>query len=172
MKNSIKQKFKFYNFDNLASFNEENDFTIKFADENATRYCDTYYGGSLSQYEKIEKRILKYAGVLYDQFICDNSVAVRYHGAWVVNPEVSPELHVQLSKSNMLQDCEISLNNKEMFLLLAKSALRYNTFCQFLFVKSRLILTITDHLDMFVSTTDQSIASRVYQLYEMYYLGV
>ena len=165
----LKNKFSFYNFKNFESVNKENDMVIKFSKNKITRYCDLILGGNPKEYEHLENDLLQLLNSFFDTLSTKDAVAIKYADTWVVDKKESSDLYLFLHKRKLDRKKFLYLqDNKQLFLLLSKSTLRYNTFCQFLFPENELVLTVTDHLDIFVSTPILNTKNKVREVVEQY----
>ena len=149
------KQFNFYDFDNLYSINNK-DIKIQFSKyiENVT-YNDLSFCGNRKIFEQKGKMILALVKCILTQIRDDYCVLTKYHNCWIVNKRKSAQLYRVLKENNVKIKASKALmvhkNDSEMELFL-KAILKYNSFIQFLFSYEKIVMTITDHMDIFISS--------------------
>lgn len=80
---------------------------------------------------------------------------IRNYGTdWIVDKELSLELYEQFNEQGILNNSKQLLSIKKddrLISLLLDSIFQYNSFVQFIFKESGVIVSPSDHLDLFIS---------------------
>ena len=95
----------------------------------------------------------------------DSSILLRkYSSEWIKKKKISNELYQLLKRHKIKNKCDtlIVVNNLEIIRLFAQAILRYNSFVQFLFPTEIVIVSVTDHMDIFVSAKNNSVLQKVH----------
>ena len=78
----------------------------------------------------------------------------NYGDKWIRNKKIAPSLN-RILKENKISDdknCVLQITEKAEIAALVKSVLRYNTFASFFSPEKGIVLTPTDHLDIFIAS--------------------
>lgn len=102
-------------------------------------------------YEKEEKLVKLLCSII--EYFGKEVFVVNYVNKWIKDKRISPTLN-KLLKQYEVKDTDIilKLSEKKEWEQIAKSIIRYNTFAEFVTISKDIIITPTDHLDIFVST--------------------
>lgn len=78
-----------------------------------------------------------------------------YGDKWIKNKRISPQLNQLLNRNKVSDDnIVLELTDEQEIVAFVKSIFRYNTFASFFVPSKRMVLTPTDHLDIFISSKD------------------
>ena len=83
----------------------------------------------------------------------------NYGNQWMINKRKAPSLN-QILKDNKVFDCEsrvLKLTEEAEIVAFAKSIFRYNTFASFFNPGKGIVVTPTDHLDIFISLKNECV---------------
>lgn len=155
----ILKNFDFYSFDTLSS-HKNNSIVLTFNNYiDVATFSDIKYGGSEKDYIA-QKEILKTIIKEYiNSFDVEFLYLKKYSELWLINEEICKEL-VYYMKAN-----DINNNSKAMivlrqaeppFELFLDSLFMYNSFFQILLPEERIIVSPTDHMDIFLDGDDIS----------------
>lgn len=156
-KNQLKklsEHFKFYDFKNLSP-NNEYQFIVEFTYSiDVTTYSDIKYSSNdldfIYQMKIMKKFINRLFHVLPDSYC----MVRKYEKDWVVDRNLAEELSEYLSdhsvKNNFDQLLFLKKDDKAIDLLI-DSVFKYNSFIQFIFEDSAIVVSPSDHLDVFIS---------------------
>lgn len=150
----IRSMLRFYDFHTMNSISGY-DAVVRYKCPNPSRFGDVVIGNcSLETYEKLETVIMSFfiKGVqLLSEQIC---YIIKYDKSWVVDKRLCVSLATLLSNKQITDAYSGICVEKEskVIELFAKSCFRYNSFVQFAFPETQLIITPTDHLDIFFSS--------------------
>ncbi len=149
----LKNSIPFYDFEHLAIRGGAT-YVIKAPGEYAhIRYGDIALGNcTAADYREPEELLLSFFAVLLDTIDERECTIVRYEPQWVVRASHSPELSSALERNGINNDTYgITVDRHDpMVKEFATSAFRYNSFIQFLFPGRGIIITPTDHMDLFI----------------------
>lgn len=153
--NKIKKAFSFYDFDNYNSINGQ--ILIKFNDNvKVTRFDDIQFGGLPENFIK-QSNILKNVVVdLIDYLSTETIIIAKYQSKWIMNSNKSPELAEMFRTKGLRANFSgaISTNDKRILEYFTYSNFKYNSFTHFLIPNAKVIITPTDHLDLFIAASD------------------
>ena len=153
--NELNKQFLFYDFNTFrGSKNIQVDFSEDFG---VVRFGDLEYGANLNDYKTRENLLCKFLLRLIS--LWDRGLVLKkYEEKWVVNEELSKELYKELQKNHVEKNvAAISLDRTSPWIkLFIKAALKYNSFFQFLFPLEKIVLTVTDHMDIFISAENSA----------------
>lgn len=157
-KNMLLNKMSFYNFGSFnCIFGEEIIIELKKILGKA-RYCDVvYYRFNKSirkEYNVREKALLNVLSSLFHYFK-ENIVIVKYDEQWLNNKKVSKKLNKLLFQDGIGQEiAAIQTEDIDFAKLIGKSILKGNTFAFFVLLEAKLIITPTDHMDIFIASPE------------------
>ena len=154
----LSKSMPFYEYNNCRTINGYT-IHIKFnEDDEVVTYSDIKYGKDKNIFEYQKQLLLKFSQRLF-LAIPDPFVVVRkYSGNWYVNNLLSHELVDFLEKESIKNEdtaCLIVPKKAPQVKLFMESILKYNSFVDFSFVNHKVIITLTDHMDMFVSSHEK-----------------
>ncbi len=153
--NKIKESFSFYDFNNHNSANGQ--IIIRFNDDiDAIRFDDIQFGG-------LPENFIEQANILKDivldliEYLSTGTIIVaKYKYKWIMNKSKSPELaemfHTKGIRTNF--SGAINVNEKNILEYFTYSNFKYNSFTHFLIPNAKVIITPTDHLDLFITAND------------------
>lgn len=99
-------------------------------------------------------------GIILELFSNFQEVYIFNHGdKWINNRKIAPSLN-QILKDNKIFDgdsCVLKLTEEIEIVAFVKSILRYNTFASFFIPAKDIVVTPTDHLDIFIFSKDDYI---------------
>lgn len=153
--NEIKKDFTFYDFINHNSTNGQ--ILIKFNDNvDVTRFDDIQLGGLSENFIK-QANILK--GIVLDliDYLSTGTIVItKYQYKWIMNKSKSPALaeifHTKGLRANF--SGAISVNEKKILEDFTYSNFKYNSFTHFLIPNANVMITPTDHLDLFIAASN------------------
>lgn len=150
----LRAQLSFYDFEHFCSINNK-DIKIEFSShfKNLT-YNDLNYGDSREVYNKKEKLICELINSIFKVVKDDYCVITKYNDCWIVNKKKSSKLYRMLKNSNVKIKETVALlvdKNALEIELFIKSVLKYNSFVQFLFSNDKIVMSVTDHMDIFIS---------------------
>lgn len=149
----LKGRFPFYDFDDLAIIGGTT-YVIKAPDEyDYIRYGDIELGNcSVADYHKLEGILLDFFSILLDVIEERECTIIRYEPKWVIRASESPELSLMLNQNGINDDVYGITVDKDdaMVKEFVTSSFRYNSFVQVLFPRRKVIITPTDHMDLFL----------------------
>ena len=150
--NNIKKKIKFYNFDELCS-EDNTKLIVKFHNYiDTVTYSDLMLNNGCEMYEFKKKILIEFIKKIINKVSEDNCIIVKYNEKWVVNKEEAPELANILannSVTNKLKGGLLVNKNDKIVELFIESVFKYNSFIQIVFKDSKLIISPSDHMDIF-----------------------
>lgn len=150
----IDKFFDFYDFDQFQS-TVNHDVIIEFNKlyDNIT-YNDLNYGDN-REIRLRKESILKSLFFLIVNKCKETSCIIRkYNECWVANNRESKKLQKLLRENNVKNrntDAILTEKNTKEVDLFISSCLKYNSFVQFLLKEEKMVMTITDHMDLFIS---------------------
>lgn len=146
-------EFTFYDFEEFVSRNNY-DIKIQFKDEiSSIVYGDLSFDDNWNLYEKKENMIVELVDLIINR-LEENCIATKYNNRWVVDRKKSNRLFKMLKNNHVKMIATRGLllqNDTEEMSLFIKSILKYNSFVQFLLKDTKLVMTVTDHMDIFLS---------------------
>jgi hypothetical protein len=152
--NALKEKLNFYDFEEHNSKNGQ--IIIKFREDyDVVRYGDIQFGESLEDFMK-QANILKniFSGIInhFDESI----VIVKYQENWIIDDEENKDLSeiIQILGVNNDFAGTISVSDSRILIEFFDANLKYNSFTHFILPNIEIILTPTDHLDIFIVSRD------------------
>lgn len=154
---TIENKMTFYDFNDLST-RKESQLLVRFKKEvNATTYSDIQFNGNekhfYSQKQELKTFILK----LFNSFTDEDCVIRKYEVDWIIDKTLSSELFecfIMLGIQNSSNEAICVKKNDEIINLLLESVFRYNSFIQFLFEKAEVVVSPSDHLDVFIASNN------------------
>lgn len=149
----LLDEFTFYDFEEFVSRNNY-DIKIQFKDEiSSIVYGDLSFDDNWNLYEKKENMIVELVDLIINR-LEENCIATKYNNRWVVDRKKSNRLFKMLKNNHVKMIATRGLllqNDTEEMSLFIKSILKYNSFVQFLLKDTKLVMTVTDHMDIFLS---------------------
>lgn len=154
----LKKQLSFYDFDNCS---------VRFGSElclalnnnfGGIRYCDVqlyhYKKDIINKYYKCEKILLNILSGLFN-YLNNAMYIINYSDKWIKNKRISPQMNKLLIKNSINDKNKIFYINSSLDALsVSKSIFRYNTFAAFASIQKEIIITPTDHLDVFISSKE------------------
>lgn len=128
------------------------------------RFGDVAIGNcSLETYEKVESVLMSFFIKAVQNVSERMCYIMKYDESWMVDDKLCASLATLLGSKRITNtdSCIFVEKVSNMIDLFAKSCFRYNSFVQFIFPETPLILTPTDHLDIFFSSPSKE------KLYEL-----
>lgn len=154
----------FYDFQHLCSMNG---FNVKI--EFSTHYeCLTYndldYGSNIELFEQKQELILTLINFIFDLARDKDCLIKKYNECWILNKKKSKVLNKLLRKNNVKNKgtagiliCKTNYEIK----LFVRSILKYNSFVQFIFLKEEIVISVTDHMDIFISFANENFMQKL-----------
>lgn len=149
----MRSALSFYDFQEMSSINGM-DVVVRYKKPNLLRFGDVAMGNcSLGSYYQLEETIASFFfGVL--RFLSDKiCYIVKYNDKWVVDSDPCTALASLLDRKQVKNayNCIRTEKTSGIVELFASSCFRYNSFVQFIFPEMPIIISPTDHLDIFFS---------------------
>lgn len=153
----MKFQFNFYDFKELKS-KDDSDIIINFKDHiESTTYSDLqFYPTKSSIFKYKYKKYINLMNYIFYEIEDEYCIINKYNEKWVVDKELTSLYSVL--KTNQIHNSysgglKVYKKDKinEIFF---ESVLKYNSFIEFIFVDSRVIITPTDHMDVFFNTNN------------------
>lgn len=153
----IMRSMKFYNFDEMCTSNAE-EIVVKFADkEDVVTYSDLNFDGSLNIFEQQKRIIIQFVKLFLLSSNEETCVLKKYSSRWVKDPKLTKGLYDSLHhasiRSNYSGGIVVGTNSKELEWFI-ESVLKYNSFIQIILIEAQIIITPTDHMDVFFESID------------------
>jgi len=152
---NIENYLRFYDFEELSS-KQSRQLIIKFNNKvSPVTYSDLQFNGDKEEYENKEKILIEFLKKLFKQFGETHCVIRKYDEKWVVNKEILPKLTTALTRYSVSNTFNggILLEKDEILVdSFISSVLRYNSFVQFIFKTDEIVVSPTDHLDIFIAS--------------------
>ncbi len=149
----LKSSIPFYDFEHLAIRGGVT-YVIKAPEKYAhIRYGDIALGNcTAADYHELEELLLNFFSVLLDTIDERECTIVKYEPKWVVRASGSSKLFSALKKNGVNNDVHgITVDKHDpMVKEFAASSFRYNSFVQVVFPGRGIIITPTDHMDLFI----------------------
>ena len=158
-KNAISELNKQFDFYDFNAFRGHKNIQIVFAEDfGVVRFGDLEYGANLNDYQIRENLLCEFVLRSISHFLDRELVLKKYEEKWVVNKKLSQELYKELEKNHVDKNvAAISLDKDSPWIkLFIEAALKYNSFFEFLFPLEKIVLTLTDHMDIFISTENSA----------------
>ena len=158
------REMSFYNFNDLNS-NNNRKIVVKFQNKiNSITYSDLQFNEGVEIFEYKKNIIIEFIKKVLRVINEENCILRKYNERWVVNQEESKEL-VSIIKSNGINNNFngglLVHKNDQLVKLFIESVLRYNSFIQIIFSKSQIIISPSDHMDIFFEGSDINELKRV-----------
>lgn len=155
--NSVEERLNFYDFDELSSRNQRQ-LVVKFKDEvSPVTYSDLQFDGNRAEYEEKEKSLKRFLKSLFITIGEPYCIIKKYNEKWVVNAEISPELATTLDKYSVSKKYNGAMaieESSQLIELFIEAVLRYNSFVQFIFKEKEVVISPTDHMDIFIDSKE------------------
>lgn len=153
---NLEKIFDFYDFDNLCGRNDIRiTFNNNFPD---VRFGDLDYGADLKSYSVKENLICHFIFLLLNNVADCNLILKKYNEKWIVNKDKSAKLYerLKLLQVNNTKTEYITVDkNSDIIRLFVEAALHYNSFFEFLLPAERMVIAVTDHMDIFISAKSE-----------------
>lgn len=148
----IKNNMKFFDFNELNSYDNSN-IVIKFNKkiENIT-YSDILFGHDEKIFDFKKETLIEFTKKVIENVLEQECIILKYNEKWIVNKEKSYELFKVLDNfaiKNTFNGGILVDKNSEIVSLFIESVLKYNSFIELIFVDLKLIISPTDHMDIF-----------------------
>lgn len=155
--NYIKKKMKFYNFDELST-EDDSKIIVKFCDSvDSVTYSDLSFINGFEMYEYKKRILIDFIRKVLDKVSEENCIIIRYNEKWVVNKSEAAELVNYLNNSlvtNKLKGGLLVDKNNKIVELFIESVFKYNSFIQILLKDSKIIISPSDHMDIFFQSNN------------------
>jgi hypothetical protein len=153
----LKKEMSFYNFTTHVSKNKR--IQVKFNENvQVTRFGDLEYGGDITLFIN-QRNILQ--GFVLDliKILGGEVIVIKYNEKWIVNKELCDidlyNLIIKLGGNNNFNGGFELHNDQEISVFLIE-CFKYNSFPNFLLTKEKVIITPSDHMDLFISSSNMS----------------
>lgn len=150
--NYIKKMMKFYNFDELST-EDDSKIIVKFDDSvDSVTYSDLSFNNQFDLFEYKMRILIDFIKRILDKVSDKNCIIIKYNEKWVVNKTEVPELVKLLDNSlvtNKLKGGLLVDKNDKILELFLESVFKYNSFIQILLKDSKIIISPSDHMDIF-----------------------
>lgn len=148
----------FYDFQHFCSINGS-DVKIEFSNcLECFTYNDLNHDSNREVFERKERMILELINSIFNLTKDENCLIKKYSESWIVNKKKSIRLYQILRNNNVKNKRTAAIlvdkNNYEIELFV-KSVLKYNSFVQFIFLEDKMVISVTDHMDIFISFTNK-----------------
>lgn len=148
----LKGEFPFYDFEDLTMI-EGITYAVKAPDKYShMRYGDVKLGNcSAADYYELEKSLLDFLSIVLDTIDEKTCTIIRYEPKWVVRVSESSELSLLLREGGIGSDVYGITTDKHDVVVkqFITASFQYNSFIQILFPGRKVIITPTDHMDLF-----------------------
>lgn len=155
---NICSKLNFYDFQQFCSIDGDN-VKIEFSNHfEYLTYSDLNYGSNREIFERKQKLICELMNSIFRLVQDNNCFIIKYNERWIVNKRKSIRLYKILRKNNIKnkRSAAVSVEKYDYEIeLFIRSVLKYNSFVQFIFLKDNMIISVTDHIDIFISFIDK-----------------
>lgn len=151
--NNLFRNFSFYNFENLHG-SASKEVIIEFSENrNNITFNDLNYNDNREICTQKGEILCNLVHLILSKCIDDYCVIRKYNECWVMNNRKSKRLYKMLKQNNIknrsTKALSIEKRSKELDLFIF-SALKYNSYIQFLLKDEQIVITISDHMDIFV----------------------
>lgn len=150
----ILSNLRFYDFQAMNSIIGI-DLVVRYKCPDLLRFGDITIGNcSLESYEKVEEQLMTFFVKLVRAIPDEICYVTKYDEKWVVDNKLCAPL-ANLLASKRITNAYNAIRagkNSNIIELFARSCFRYNSFVQFVFPETQLIISPTDHLDIFCSS--------------------
>jgi len=150
----IEKNLSFYDFKNLDA---KNQLLIKLSDEiDITRYDDVQFGGSIENFIYLSN-VLKLIIMDLIQYLFQEPVILsKYQNNWIIDRNKNIELYkfLKLEKIRNNYSGALCINDNIILKEFIDANFKFNSFVQFIFPNSKIIITPTDHLDIFIASSN------------------
>lgn len=111
-------------------------------------------------------KLSAFIACIIDSIPDDQCYIVRYDDCWTANDSVMPDLHIALEHNNISNINKAIVGKKcsKLVSIFVKSCLRYNSFIQIVFPRSQVIISPSDHLDVFIAYHSDAMGISLKQL--------
>ena len=153
----VMKLFEFYDFNEMSSISGKQ-VLIKFnhsVDE--IIYSDLQFGGDKLLYDKKEKKMCELLEELFSEFKDTSCLIRKYERKWIVDKTLSKELYLTLKANNIENHFDgmiVVKKDDKAIMQFFESIYKYNSFVQFLFPEERMVISPTDHMDVFIAAED------------------
>jgi len=155
--NKIKENMKFYDFDELSS-DDDKKIVVKFNDSvDKVTYSDLTFFNGREMYEYKKKILIEFIRKILDTVSENNCIIIKYNEKWIVNKKESLELASILNNrliTNKLKGGILVAKNDRIVELFIESVFKYNSFIQIVCQDSKLIISPSDHMDIFFQSNN------------------
>lgn|SRR5574337_575037 len=151
---ALGNELAFYDFKTLSP-NNDYQFIVQFTDNiEVTTYSDIEYSGNEFDFTYQMETLKCFINQLF-KYLPEDYCLIRNYGTdWIVDKELSLELYEHFNEQGILNNSKQLLSIKKddrLISLLLDSIFQYNSFVQFIFKESGVIVSPSDHLDLFIS---------------------
>lgn len=154
----LKNELDFYNFKQFET-NNKSKIVVKFNNDfDPITYSDmVLYEEKKEVFENKKNILIKFIDAILKYIENDKCFLLKYNEKWVVTRSKSNELSYYLKDNHIRnnQNCGIEINKDDKLLtLFLDSVFKYNSFIQIIFKTPKIIITPTDHMDVFFDAPD------------------
>lgn len=116
--------------------------------------------------KRLLNKLSAFIACIIDSIPDDQCYIVRYDDCWTANDSVMPDLHIALEHNNISNINKAIVGKKcsKLVSIFVKSCLRYNSFIQIVFPRSQVIISPSDHLDVFIAYHSDAMGISLKQL--------
>lgn len=149
---TLKKKFPFFDFEDLV-FKGKNHVKIQFDNRIKTvLYEDVVNGGNKKKYKKQRNAVIELIQLIFSKLPEEYCIILKYGDRWVGNKRANKALHWILKCNNVKKTARALRISKhtdtpEWFL---KSALKGNSFVQFVFEDTKMVFVVTELMEIYV----------------------
>ncbi len=157
--NYIKKKMNFYDFNELSSW-DNSKIVVKFHDfVDSVTYSDISFNNGFEMCEYKMKILIEFIRKILDKVSEENCIIIKYNEKWVVNKAEAPELVNILNNNLVTNKLKGGLyvdKDDRIIELFIESVFKYNSFIQIVFKDSKIIISPSDHMDIFFQSNNIS----------------
>lgn len=159
----IEKELEFYDFKELSP-KKQKQWLVRFKDSvDEITYSDLQFGGDENKYKEKEKILLELLHELFMSFEDEYCIIKNSEERWVMDTLLSDELKCILENNQILKGFTSAIfvkKNHRIVKLFAESVFRYNSFVQFIFRDERIVISPSDHLDIFIASDNLKVLEK------------
>lgn len=150
--NVLKKDFLFYDFINQEN-KKQKSFVITFKEENSiVTYSDLQYGKAYDTFNFQMQILAKLILTILNDLNEVSVIITRYNESWIVNKTSSIQLSELLHQNEIRNNYSGAIETRigdDIFKCFLESVFKYNSFINILLPSSKIVITPTDHMDIF-----------------------
>lgn len=157
---TIEKQMAFYDF---SSFDAENKVVIYFRRDQFFLADPGYHVNGKVFYQELSC-IQLFIAKLMDKIADQECIIRKYQDEWVKNKRRSRKLHKSLKQAHIQirKTPAIEIHKKSSVIpLFVESIVKYNTFAEFIFAEEKIVLSPTDHMDVFICFENAEVLDKV-----------